>query len=557
MATVRELINGFVWEHIEFCASLVDKDGEDTVFHGIRVMDEENKYVHGALINATAQLYIHYAKENDARAAITLERLEKFISFVTEGICQHWAKLAILRALGSLKDAGLLERLKPATLEILKEKTEYTDFFDKEALVVLGGYPTNYMQVAMACAGFREMLGFENDGYCEKILQKLLSIMDTGAIDGWMDEQPPFGRFDRYSMIVSSEISDTLDAVHKDVPEITLKNLREIAKICVFMANEKGDGINYGRSLSCHGDGACVEAIASAFSRGLIDESDKELALAYSVKIIEKILGFWFNREKRSFDIWWNGRSTNRYRHLQRVLEVNLDMSIHLITTLKNFEKAGLAHVEPSAAIPKPNNWVARTVHYINDANKKSQTVILRKGDTMAMLPLIGLGSHLHLAAYQPYPAICNILEGAPEAKMPFLVPEYTLADGTRARPIQHYTNVTKSSADGCVQITAYGQLCNMADRYAKPLNNTFKTVYTFKGNQIRVSFETDADVKITEMVVGLHSDSYSIQPIGFEQSEAMETDGVFDFMTPHGPIVKAQRVTTTGGKSVGYTVSL
>lgn len=556
MATVRALINNFVWDHIEFCVNLVDKDGEDTVFHGIRVMDEKTKYIHGALVNATAQLYIHYVQENDERAAITLERLKKIIGFATDGTCQTWGKLSILRALGSLKDAELLEKIEPATLQILNEKTDYSDFFDKEALVVIN-YPTNYMQVAMACAGFREMLGFENDGYCEKILKKLLSVMDTGAIDGWMDEQPPFGRFDRYSMLVTSELSDTLCAVRKDVPELAIENLRKMAKICVFMANENGDGINYGRSLSCHGDGACVEAISSAFTRGLIDDSDKDIAIAYSVKIIEKILSFWFNKEKRSFDIWWNGRSTNRYRQIHRVLEVNLDMSLHLLTTLNNFEKAGLADVEPSVAIPKPADWVAHTVRYINDVNRKSQTVILRKENTLVMLPLIGLGNRFLDASYQPYPAICNILEGAPEAKMPFLVPEYTLEDGTRARPIQYYTDVTESSTDGAVKITAYGQLCDMSDKNPKPLNEAFKTVYTFKGNQISATFETDADVKTTEMVIGLHSDSYSIKPIGFIQSEPIETDGVYDFMTPHGPIVKAERLTKNGGKSVGYTVSL
>ena len=556
MATLRALISNFLWDHLEFCISMVDKDGEDTVFHGIRVMDEKTKFIHGALVNATAQLYIHYVQAGYDRATVCLERLKKFIGFATSGTCQTWGKLYLLRALGSLKDAGLIEKIEPETLEMLKEKTDYSDFFDKEALTVIN-YPTNYMQVAMACAGFREMLGFENEGYCKKILDKLLSIMDTGAINGWMDEQPPYGRFDRYSMLVTSELSDTLYAVHQEMPDLAMKNLNKMAKICLFMANENGDGINYGRSLSCHGDGACVEAISSAFTRGLIDDSEKELAIAYSVKIIEKILSFWYNEEKRSFDIWWNGRSTNKYRQVHRVLEVNLDMSMHLLTTLKNFEKAGVADIEPTMGIPKPDSWIAHTVHYINDADKKSQTVILRKGDTLAMLPLIGLGNRFQDASYQPYPAICRILEGAPEAKMPFLVPEYTLADGKKARPIQYYDDVAVSSSDEFIKITAQGQLCDMSDKNPKPLNRLFKTVYTFKGNEISATFETDADIKTTEMVVGLHSDGYSIKPVGFEEIEALETVGVYDFMTPHGPIVKADRLTKNGGKSVGYTVLL
>lgn len=553
MSTVRSLINDFVWDHLEYFVEMVDKDGEDTVFEGIRVLDEPEKFVHGCLVNVTAQLYVHYVKTEDTRADITLERLKKFIGFIAPQPCKTWGKLSVLRALAHLKEAGLLSVLSPETLEMLKEKTDYSDFYDKENMR-LRGAASNYTQVAMACAGLRELVGFENDGYCDAIKEKFLELLRYGALDGWMDEQPPYGRFDRYSLLVTSELSDTLDVLHKEFPEFAKANLKKMAEVCLFMANEKGDGVNYGRSLSCHGDGACVEAISSAFRRGLIDEKDTDRAIAYSVRILEKTLNFWYVKEKRSFDIWWNGRSTNNYRQVHRVLEVNLDMANHLLTTLSNFETAGLADYEPKTSLTAPDSWIAREIPFIDEPGRKAKTVMLRNKDTLVMLPLIGIGSMYSCAAYQPYPAICGILEGAPEAKMPYLVPEYTLKDGTVARPIQYYTDIVTETTENGVTVTAKGTLCDMSDKLPKPAHGSFTAVFSFTGNTVSARFTADADVDCISTVIGVHDPSHSITAYGFDQSEEMATEGLYAFMTPHGAIVKAEALIKNGNGEVGYT---
>lgn len=554
MPTVSSLINDFVWDHLERFIGIVDKDGEDTVFEGIRVLDERERFVHGALINATAQLYVHYVRSGDSRASLTLKRLNRFIGFIKDHPCKTWGKLSVLRALATLKEASLLCSIEPETLEMLKIKTDYEDFFNKET-ITLRGAATNYMHVAMACAGLRELIGFENDGYCDRIRDKLLSIIGNAALDGWMDEDVPYGRFDRYSLIVTSELSDTLSALHKPLPDFAAENLRKMAKIAVFMANPRGDGVNYGRSLSCHGDCACIEALSSAFARGLVDEADRDTAMLYSLAILKKTLTFWYNGEKQSFDIWWNGRSTNRYRQVQRVLEVNLDMANHLITTLKNFEAAGLADYEPSGNLIAPATWKSLTVPFKLGKGQTAKTVILRRGDTLAMLPLIGIGSLYKYAAYQPYPAICSVLEGAPEATAPFLIPEYTLEDGRKVRPIQYYDSIDTSEADGKVTVTACGTLCDMSESKPTPTDHTFTSVFEFDGDKISASFTADAPVSSVEMVKGVHSASHNITAYGFDESEDIATDGVYDFMTPHGAIVKAQRLTRKGNATVGYSV--
>lgn len=556
MSTVKKLIDSFVWDHIEYFTELLDRDGEETVFEGVKVLDEPERFVHGALVNATAQLYIHYVKTADRRAERTLTKLNKFIGFVCAAPCKTWGKLSVLRAMAALHDARKLDSISPETLEILKEKTDYSDFLDKETLT-LKGYPSNYLQVAMACAGLREKLGWENDGFGDKLLGKLLDLLKNGSQGGWMDERPPYGRFDRYSMLVTSELSDTLSKLGKPFPTFAADNLREMAKICVFCANSKGDGINYGRSLSCHGDCACLEAIASAFYRGLVDECDKDQAVAYSIKILEKTLNFWYRKDKRSFDIWWDGRSTNRYRQVHRVLEVNLDMAIHLITTLENFEAADMADYEPKEHLSAPENWIAKEVTFKSTVGEMAKTVIARKGDTLAMLPLIGLGELYKNAAYQPYPAICGLLEGAPEANMPFFTPQYTFNDGTICRPIQYYDSIVTEIKNGTVTVKACGTLCKIAEKNPEKALGKFCSEFVFDENGIRANFLAQGDIKRIEMTVGKHRETDKITAYGFDQSTPLETNGVYDFMTPHGAVVCAEALSADRNRPVGYTVNI
>ncbi len=556
MKTVRELIEGFIYEHLEYFVSLVDEGGLDTVFEGVRVLDEKEKFVHGTLIDMTTVLYQHYLEENDPRAQITEKRIIKFISFVKNEDCKTWGKFAILRALYRLSEIGRLDIVDKETLDILKVKTDYTDFFDKKRLVTIDK-PTNYVQVAMAIAGLREAIGFDNDGYFEIIKNRLIELMKTGSQNGWMDEDAPYCRFDRYSLIVSSELSDNFERIGKDLPEFILVNLKDAAEIALFMANNKGDGINYGRSLSCHGDSAAVEIISAALARDLIEDKDKDIAVGYSIKIIEKVLDFWYDKNRHSFNIWWDGRSTNEYRQVSRVLEVNLDMANHLLCVLNNFKIAGLSDYAPKQKINNEPYWQALEIAFKDDT-KKAKTYILKKGDIMCMLPLVGLGDLYKCAAYMPYPNICNIIEAAPEAPEPFLIPEYVLKDGTRVRPIQFYDAIDIKSSESGFTVTASGALTQMdEDKYPKEYDGRFSAEYTFKENTIEAKFDISVPYEKCIMECGTHNGYASIEANGFDTEESINTNALYDYMTPHGYITSATRYEASLNGRVGYTVNL
>ena len=551
MKSISSLINGFVWEHLERFVGLVDEGGEETVFEGVSVLDEPEKFVHGALVNATANLYVHYVKKDDPRAEITLRRLNKFLSFVLKTDVRTWGKLSCLRGLYALHSANLLEKISHDTLEILKIKTDYSDFYNKEKNEIIS-LPTNYYRVAMACAGYREMLGWDTERFSERIREKLVGIIAKGSESGWMDEEPPHGRFDRYSIILSSEFADTALDLSLEVPEFLKNNLKSAAEMSLLMANNSGDGVNYGRSLSCHGDATPLEIFSSAAALGLLEEKNIPLAVAYSVRILEKILGFWYDGEKGSFDIWWRGRSTNKYRQVHRVLEVNLDMAMHLITTLRNFDRAGISELTlEDGIIEESDSWSLSRVDFTADGKKS--LFILKKRNTFALLPLIGLGSVCDWAAYMPFPAICGKLEAAPQAHMPFLVPEYSLGDGCFARPIEFYDCISYSNVNCGFVIVAEGNLAFLKGGTAEKSEYRFKTVYTFSGSVIEASFTTDAPYSEAKMVSGIHSANDKLETFGFDSSSVIDTDGEYDFKTPSGAIVKAEEYVSSRHAELGY----
>ena len=409
----------------------------------------------------------------------------------------------------------------------------------------------------MACAGYWKELGWDTDHYSDIIKDKLMEIMQNGSDMGWMDEQPPHGRFDRYSIIVSSEISDNFEQFGKELPDSVRSNLKDAAEMVLFMANKQGDGINYGRSLSCHGDSTALEILSSALARGLLDESQYDRAVAYSIHILEKILGFWYNKQKKSFDIWWDGRNTNTYRGVHRVLEVNMDMAIHLLLVLRNFEQARLADYQPRCDIHNPKKWEAKELRFIDDGQRVAKTLILRRGDTMSMLPFVGLGNLYKHQAYMPYPAICGRVEGSPEGHLPFLVPEFVLEDGRTVRPIQYYSSVETTTGKDLVTVTAKGNLCVMQEQFPTPCEEGFTCVFYFKGNKIEAEFSLDCAYQSCRMLIGTHKDDTCIEAIGFDDFEAITTDNGQEFHTPHGAITIARLYCTSVKSTIGYRITL
>ena len=110
--TIRGVIEGFVYPHLEYFTDMVYKHREETTFKGVRVLDDKEKFTQGALVNGASLLYAHYAKNNDERAAEVLDRLHCFINLAAATTCKTWGKIGILRGYNALYENGLSDKIE-------------------------------------------------------------------------------------------------------------------------------------------------------------------------------------------------------------------------------------------------------------------------------------------------------------------------------------------------------------------------------------------------------------------------------------------------------------
>ncbi len=544
--TVRNLINKTVYDLLEFYTSKCLKEGEDAEYLGVKLLEEPEKFVKGAFFNACAHLCAHYSRTGDKRFCSAVKRLHFAVKLIGGDKVNTWGKTTALHGMCTLKRNCLDKLLSPEEIAVIEEKTRYDDFFDKET-VTLKGAPTNYYQVAMACAGMRELLGFESDGYCDKIKEKLFSIMSGFSDTGWMDECPPYGRFDRYTTMICAELSDTLYYIDRETPEFAKINLAKASELALACANPKGDGILYGRSLSIHGDCALLEILSTALRLRMIPDEQIPAALAYSRAILEKSFNFWYDKDRHSFDIWFCGRSTNKYRQVRRLLEVNLDMCNHMLTTLANFEAAGLADAELSDKSPANPYKFGNPykVEFSNENGKARALYCFVQNGRLVQLPLINAGNLSHYAAYLPFPVIAGELEASPEGPLPWLVPEFTL-EGEKYVPSGFYTDISDRSQNGKTVVTAKGF---MLKRGAKPEQSDipFTATYTFSSSELKLDFSCEKDFPEYRVIYG--------RPYGAKCSvtsttepEIIDVSEQYDYFTPHGRCDIAKVWTGKGG---------
>ena len=557
MATLRKAIEDFIYPFLERVTDMVYKGGEDTVWHGVRVLDDDIKFTHGAMVNAAATLYVHYVKTGDERCDEVLKRIHYFIKIAASNVCKTWGKIAILRAFNELYENGVMDRIDPEYIELVKDRTNYEDFFDKKT-VELKNMATNYFQVAMACAGYREKFGWECEGYAEKIKNKLVSVLEDKSVDGWMDDEIPYGRFDRYAFVLASEFAETATAVGLDVPDTVKDNLRVAAEAMLFMANEGGDGITYGRSVACHGDSTAPEVLSSAFAAGLIREEERDLAIAYSIKVYEKVLDFWYNEEKGCFDVWWGGRAYNDYRPIDRILETNVDMVNHLYMALKNFERAGVADVEPSFKLPTPDCWQIREIKFIDRPGDVKKTIMMRRGDKLMLLPFVGLGTAWgRKSAYYPFPSMARVIEPSPESEQPFMLPEYTDERGVTYRPCQYFDKVDLVECEDGADVVTEGYMSIAETNVPKKSDVRFKLSFSIKGENISMRAEVDKPMASAVMLTGASEGGARVSAVGFDASEDVKSVGERDFRGIHGWIVDVKRHNVTNPKILGYDMKI
>jgi len=540
MRTLRKMICDNVYPVLEFYTAYCMEHGKDAEYLGVRLLDDSVKFVKGTYVASCVNLFLYYRETGDPRAEDAWERMLFGLKCLDGDELHTWGKSKILSAMVRLQTNGLLCSIPAELLKMVEEKTRYDDFYDWVARTVQKGLPTNYFHVALVVASLREQLGWDSPGESEEIYRHFTQLIQGFESGGWMDEVPPYGRFDAYSIGMSCEMIELLTGIGKPVPAFLMENFRQAVRLALDCANPKGDGIIYGRSLSVYGCCKYLSLLSTGLRHGLIDEAEVSTAVSYCAALLDDCYTFWFDSARKSYNIWLDGRTTNSYRSIDRLMELNLSVSGNMLTMLQNFEQAGVADV-PIGALPEnPHDFSnpAKTVFCDLPEKKRMLYSFVHRG-RLWQLPLICTGFRPLRADYLPFPTTTFRLEAPPEQFIPLIVPFFK--DGTQdpLLPAGFYHEITDEAIDGGCCIRAKGFMCRATEenRTAVESDIPFEAVYRFTNERITIRFTADTEQKLLcRSLYGAVSNPFVVRFNG-TIPQARDVSSDCSFFTPHGAI--------------------
>ena len=540
----------------------IAREKEAIIIDGVPGYNEKAQFVGGKVINFCCYVVLELLKDT-ADYEQGLAALKDIIRMVSVMKMETWGILNGVIGLRRLQLAGLLPAVVDEdTMDVLKTAMDWRTFVDVNDNYALINKPTNYYGVAFGIARHREMLGWEPEGYTEILLDCLMRHIEHYSGEFcYMDETKGEGRFDRYSILIPSEVTSLLLAGGMKIPELIHNMLDNSAHIFLKMANPAGTGFSYGRSIGAYGDTAALEVLsAAALLPGIYTEAEKTLALGYSLRVVKEFVNFWHDEEMQSVNMWEKGRRTDDYRNKNRILGENLSLHMQVINSLEHWNKAGIDSFE------EPQGWEALLDtldrHSFIRFSKQEYDrglVIVRDGRQVWSLPLINGGAgYYDKDPYLPVPRQNYVSEGVPECCHGAMVPQIILTDDRRLMPISYLTDISATDEDGIYTVTCkQDHLCLTDGESPQPADDaSVITTYRFLPGLIEREdvFHIGSSWSVKETV--LEFQTFSMNPViretlaafsdgtireiagtgyGTCETEEIETDGSYD--TPHGQL--------------------
>lgn len=560
-STMKDVINNKIVPFLKEYFNKIYEGKENLTIDGVRAYNDQAEFVGGKVINACSYVVMNTDKDSSEYPSL-LNKLSEIIKFQSTLLMETWGMLNCLNGLYRLKLAGSFDRvIDEQTLETLKREVDWRNFVDINDNLALINKPTNYYGVAFGVAKYRELLGWENEGYSTLLLEKLMKHIDDYSGDlSFMDETPGGGRFDRYSVLIPGEIAALLTATNMEIPEKLLKMLRKSAEIYLTLANESGHGFAYGRSIGAYGDTSALEVLSMAAYLGLLTDEEKEIAYGYNTKIVNKFFDFWIDKEMGSLNMWENGRRTDKYRNKNRILGENLSLCMQIINSFEHWSKAGF---EDRSIIPNFKDMLsslpAHSLHRFSQGEYDRAMAVIRDGNHVFSLPLIsGAKPYYYKTPYLPIPNENMVLETGANTEHANLVPRITLDNNTELMPIVYTKKIEESKSENQYTITYHqDELCvlegNVPQKY-EGLKS--KTTYSFTSGSITREdvFYPNRDIKAKEIymefaafseepllkdnkVVFNKGDVYEIEAQGFNECTVEKVEENPLYHTSHGAL--------------------
>ncbi len=421
---------------------------------GIAALQSKDKFLPGKIAAGLADLLVHLPP-GDSRLPALLQQYGDIARLTIDMPNDTWGIYYYIGALHRLKQAGLLERAVPAdTLATLRRKLDWRTFV-RQPTYELVDLPTNYYGVAFSIARLRMLMGWEDGAGGDILLDRMMKHYAAySGTYGFSDETAGQGRFDRYSILLSAEICERFIETGLPVTPELKALLRRSADVALDSASADGTGFTMGRSLGPYGETAMLEILATAAYLDVLTPEEKAYAYAYSARIAERYMTFWYDPALRSVDMWGKGRRTDAYRGKHRILGENFSLLHQLIATNELWNRAGMKNAAPRTDL---GAWLARTrptfgVTRFASGEYDRALAIYRDGDRVFSLSVIngGAGQHAN-SPYYPLPFATGVIAGIADsgAAHPQLLPKFLLADGSELIATAFARDLHTASKDG------------------------------------------------------------------------------------------------------------
>lgn len=466
--------------------------GKDMMMDGVWVYNEKAQFTGGKAIGMGCRVVLEFLKGTpDEEKGI--RGLKQLIETVADLKMETWGILNAITGLYGLKKAGILSLAADEKMQnLLKEKLDWRTFVDVNRDYALINKPTNYYGVAFGIARYRELLGWEEEGSSQILLNKLMTHIDrySGTL-GYMDETAGSGRFDRYSILIPGEIASLLMGTGMEVPEKIRQMLRRSVDIFLMLADEDGCGFSYGRSIGAYGDTAPLEVLSAAVEAGgIFSGRERELAYAYSVRLMEQMLNFWYDQEMGSINMWEKGRRTDQYRNKNRILGENMSLFMQVLNSYEHWRRCGLG--DEKAADDYTELLKALPSHKLIRFAEKPYPralAIVRDGGAVWSLPIINGGrGYYKKDAYLPGVYANGLIGAVPDESYGAFLPELVLADGRVCAPVSYACQVEEKETKDSYQVI-YSQevLGDMGKEEPEPVEGIrSRTVFSFTPGRVR-----------------------------------------------------------------------
>ncbi|MCC2971786.1 hypothetical protein [Massilia sp. IC2-476] len=424
------------YPQLEYLFQKLSKEKAGMTMEGRESFKAKDKFLPGKVATGLADVLLHLPKDDPRLPGMLREYAD--IADLTIGMDnESWGIYYYIGALHRLKQAGLLERaVRPQTLEALRKKLDWRSFVRTPSYELIS-LPTNYYGVAFSIARLRMLMGWEDTAGSEVLLDKMMKHYAAYSGEfGFSDETDGQGRFDRYSILLAAEICERFIETGLEVTPELKALLRKSADVALNSATADGSGFTMGRSLGPYGETAMLEILSTAAYLGVLTPEEKEYAYAYSSRIAERYMKFWYNPEIHSVDMWNGGRRTDTYRGKHRILGENFSLLHQLIATNEMWNKAGMKDVVPRKDLAA---WLERTrpkfslTRFARGEYDRALAIWRDKGHVFSLSIINGGQSQHDNSPYFPLPFAHNVISGVADSgpQNTQLLPKFTLADGS------------------------------------------------------------------------------------------------------------------------------